>query len=371
MSLGIEFQSVSKQYDAKGKSKPAVDQISFHVEKGSLTTLLGPSGCGKTTTLRMIAGLEAATSGRILIDGIDVTRLGPAERSVSLVFQSYALFPHMSVLDNVAYGPSVSGVSKSVAQERARATLALVGLGGFEARMPSELSGGQQQRVAVARALVLEPSVLLFDEPLSNLDARLRRQMREEIRGLQQRLQLTVAYVTHDQSEALAVSDKIIVMNQGQIAQQGSPRDLYERPQSEFVAGFMGEAALMTAKHRGDRFYLGSLMLPGDVSDLKAYAGGEFGATSAIANGDITLAIRPESWQLRRLDVDSAHSDPGLRGTVKQATYLGGTYEYTVSTELGDIFLTAPLQTASAQVGEAVLLGLSMQGVAVLSQVSS
>jgi iron(III) transport system ATP-binding protein len=248
MTIGVEFQTVSKYYDAKAGSKPAVDAISFQIEKGSLTTLLGPSGCGKTTTLRMIAGLETPSVGRVLIDGQDVTELGPAQRNVSLVFQSYALFPHMTVLENVAYGPSVSGFSKSDAQVKANIALETVGLTGYGLRMPSELSGGQQQRVAVARALVLEPSVLLFDEPLSNLDARLRRQMREEIRGLQQRLKLTVAYVTHDQSEALAVSDKIIVMNQGKIAQQGSPRELYELPNSEFVAGFMGEAALMKAQ---------------------------------------------------------------------------------------------------------------------------
>jgi iron(III) transport system ATP-binding protein len=241
---GFEFQNVSKRYGAASDAPLAVKNISFGVPKGTLTTILGPSGCGKTTTLRMIAGLESPTSGRILIDGEDVTALGAAQRNVSLVFQSYALFPHMTVIENVCYGLRMSGMPLREARDKARQMLETVGLRGLDERMPSELSGGQQQRVAVARALALEPAVLLFDEPLSNLDARLRRSMREEIRALQQRLALTVAYVTHDQSEALAVSDHIIVMDQGVIAQQGTPHELYEAPQSEFVAGFMGEAML-------------------------------------------------------------------------------------------------------------------------------
>ena len=214
MQAGIEFRQVSKRY-GDARSPLVVDAIDLVVPKGTLTTILGPSGCGKTTTLRMIAGLEAPTAGTILIDGQDVTTLGPSERNVSMVFQSYALFPHMNVLDNVGYGLLVTGVSKEERARRARQAMELVGLAGYGERLPSELSGGQQQRVAVARSIVLEPSVLLFDEPLSNLDARLRRSMREEIRSLQQRLRLTVAYVTHDQSEALAVSDQIVVMEAG------------------------------------------------------------------------------------------------------------------------------------------------------------
>jgi iron(III) transport system ATP-binding protein len=318
----------------------------------------------------MIAGLETPSAGRVLIDGQDVTERGPAQRNVSLVFQSYALFPHMSVLENVAYGPSASGLNKMDAQARAKQALATVGLTGYEQRMPSELSGGQQQRVAVARALVLEPSVLLFDEPLSNLDARLRRQMREEIRGLQQRLKLTVAYVTHDQSEALAVSDKIIVMNQGKIAQQGSPRELYERPQSEFVAGFMGEAALMKAQVRAGRLYLGGYLLPEAITAPVAIEQGGPGLrTDEMAwnkeGGEVVLAVRPESWQLNLY----ADTDPntGLRGQVKQATYLGGSYEYTVATDLGDVFLISPLRAAVAKTGDAVVLSLFAQGVAVLA----
>ncbi len=237
-TASIEFRGVSKSYGAVA----AVSDMSFSVASGSLVTLLGPSGCGKTTTLRLIAGLELPSRGAIFIDGEDSTRVPASERNVSMVFQSYALFPHMNVLDNVSYGLSVSGQSKVKTRDRARAALATVGLVDYDERLPAELSGGQQQRVALARALVLEPAVLLFDEPLSNLDTRLRRQMREEIRELQQRLSLTVVYVTHDQAEAMAVSDRIIIMNRGGIAQEGTPRQLYEQPHDLFVAGFMGEA---------------------------------------------------------------------------------------------------------------------------------
>ncbi len=229
------LQNVTKKFG----NFTALPDLSLTVEPGTLVTLLGPSGCGKTTTLRLLAGLEHPTSGRILIGGKDVTMLPANERDVSMVFQSYALFPHMSSLDNVAYGLESSGLKKKEARERAEEGLKLVGLAGMGHRLPAELSGGQQQRVAVARALVLEPQVLLLDEPLSNLDARLRRRVRTEIRELQQRLGFTAVYVTHDQDEALAVSDTIIVMKDGDIAQQGSPRDLYESPASAFIADFM------------------------------------------------------------------------------------------------------------------------------------
>src|SRR5919108_1747327 len=235
----VEFKNVSKRYG----DVTAVDDVSFRIEPGTLATLLGPSGCGKTTTLRLIAGLEMVSAGTITIGARNVTSAPASERDVSMVFQSYALFPHMNVLDNVAYGPTVSG--DRAAKDKAHDKLRMVGLDQFASRMPSELSGGQQQRVAVARALVLEPQVLLFDEPLSNLDAKLRRRVREDIRELQQKLTLTVAYVTHDQQEALAVSDRIIVMADARIGQAGSPRDLYEAPTNLFVADFVGDANLV------------------------------------------------------------------------------------------------------------------------------
>ena len=252
MHHGVEFRNITKRYGLQASAPLVVKGVSFEVPKGTLTTILGPSGCGKTTVLRMIAGLEIPTGGQILMDGKDVTTLGPADRNVSMMFQSYALFPHMNVLENVMYGLKMSGVAREEARVRGSEALKNVGLVGYDERLPSELSGGQQQRVALARALVLEPAVLLFDEPLSNLDARLRREMREEIRSLQQRLNLTVAYVTHDQSEALAVSDQIVVMHAGLIAQAGTPQQLYEHPASEFVAGFMGEAMLFTGTATAD-----------------------------------------------------------------------------------------------------------------------
>jgi len=342
---GIEFKNVGKRYGGE-RSPLVVKGISFTVPKGSLTTILGPSGCGKTTTLRMIAGLETPSSGQILIDGRDVTHLGPTERNVSMVFQSYALFPHMSVLENVSYGLSVSGVKKAEILERAHVAMSAVGLNGYDDRLPSELSGGQQQRVAVARALVLEPSVLLFDEPLSNLDARLRRSMREEIRGLQQRLGLTVAYVTHDQSEALAVSDQIIVMDQGLVAQAGTPSDLYERPCSEFVAGFMGEAMLFP----GQAFADGSVQ----VGTLRLKA------LHPVQPGPIKAAIRPEAWTVGR------PNDGGLKGMIAKKAYLGSIYELTVDTGLGAIFVISSDIAADWKLGESVTLNLPARGISVV-----
>ena len=345
MKPGIEFKNITKAYAKNGPQ--AVKGINFTVPKGTLTTLLGPSGCGKTTTLRMIAGLESATSGQIWIDGADVTTLSAAERNVSLVFQSYALFPHMNIFDNVAYGLAVAGVGPASTKERVEAALSTVGLHGYNARWPGELSGGQQQRVALARALVLEPAVLLFDEPLSNLDARLRRQMRDEIRALQQRLQLTVAYVTHDQSEALAVSDQIIVMRDGCIAQAGTPADLYERPNSEFVAGFMGEALLLPAQ-----------VTAGGIVRLGPLA---WTAPHSIAPGKAQVAVRPEAWQ-----VDDAGALP-LAGLVLKSTYLGGFYEYTVATDIGELFVVCPHVDRQRRVNETVSLGMHRQGVSVLA----
>ena len=324
-NAGIEFRGVSKRYSNAPGAAPAVRDISFKIAAGTLTTLLGPSGCGKTTTLRMIAGLETPSAGQVFIGDRDVTALGPAERNVSMVFQSYALFPHMDVATNVAYGLSVSGVDKREARERAQGAMALVGLVGLDHRLPSELSGGQQQRVALARALVLEPAVLLFDEPLSNLDARLRRSMREEIRALQQRLGLTVAYVTHDQGEALAVSDEIIVMNGGTIAQSGSPDELYEHPTSAFVAGFMGEAMLFDGHWQDERtVQLGRLLVVPRAAALPI---------ERIKGQPTRVAVRPEAWRI------GPAGQGDLAAKVVKAAYLGSTREYSLDTELGVLFV--------------------------------
>ncbi|MBK6295715.1 MAG: ABC transporter ATP-binding protein [Rhodoferax sp.] len=346
MKHGVEFKHITKRYGTDGSAPLVVKGIGFEIAKGTLTTILGPSGCGKTTVLRMIAGLESPTSGQVIMDGQDVTTLGPAERNVSMMFQSYALFPHMNVVENVMYGLKMSGVVKAEALRRAGETLHNVGLVGYDERLPSELSGGQQQRVALARALVLEPAVLLFDEPLSNLDARLRREMREEIRTLQQRLGLTVAYVTHDQSEALAVSDQIVVMQDGLIAQRGSPQDLYERPQSEFVAAFMGEAVLFPGTASADgRVQLGPLLIT---------------PHHAVAAGAVKVAVRPEAWHIQR----DGH---GIAGVLRKSAYLGSFLEYSFETALGPIFVVSPDLTDVLPLGAQVGLTLADHGVSVVS----
>jgi len=240
---GVELKHISKIYrDPKtGKDFYAVHDVDLSIAPGSFVTLLGPSGCGKTTTLRMIAGFESPDEGEIFLGGEPINALTPNKRDTAMVFQSYALFPHYNVFDNVAYGLRLRKVPRAEIQRRVTEILALVELSGMEQRMTNQLSGGQQQRVALARALVVEPGVLLFDEPLSNLDAKLRVQMRTEIRRIQQQLGITAIYVTHDQSEAMSISDKIILMKKGVIAQMGTPTEIYYHPNSEFVADFIGE----------------------------------------------------------------------------------------------------------------------------------
>ncbi len=339
----VRLAGLGKRYGGVVAVKP----LDLVIEGGTLVTLLGPSGCGKTTLLRMIAGLEQASEGAIFIGGRDVTRLSAGERNVSMVFQSYALFPHMTVLENVSYGLISSGQRKRDAMARAEVALDGVGLAGFGARLPSELSGGQQQRVAVARALVLEPDVLLFDEPLSNLDARLRRSMREEIRALQQRLGLTVVYVTHDQAEALAVSDRIVVMRAGEIAQQGSPEALYAQPASVFVATFMGEANHLRApilRIEDDKAVLSlaglTIMLP----------------HQGLAAGEADLMLRPEA--IRFLPAGE-----GVPARITRATYMGGNCEYHAETALGPLFIIRPERSLRHAVGEAVGLGFDPEGI--------
>ena len=345
----VRLQGIGKHYGQVQAVKP----LDLKIEGGTLVTLLGPSGCGKTTLLRMIAGLEQATEGRLFINGRDVTLLPPGERNVSMVFQSYALFPHMSVLENVAYGLVSSGLRRREAHGKAELALETVGLNGFGGRLPSELSGGQQQRVAVARALVLEPEVLLFDEPLSNLDARLRRSMREEIRALQQRLGLTVVYVTHDQSEALAVSDRIVVMRNAEIAQVGTPAELYTQPNSVFVATFMGEAnhvrgLIEACSGSTAQVTLDSLRIA--LPDR------------GLPPGPVDVVIRPEAI---RLLPDSAGA--GLTGSVVRATYMGSHIEYHLSTALGELFVVSPDRMARREPGQTVLLDLDPEGVVLVS----
>ncbi|WP_210494089.1 ABC transporter ATP-binding protein [Microvirga antarctica] len=346
----VEFQSVSKFYGAS----LAVDDVSFTIEKGTLVTLLGPSGCGKTTTLRMIAGLEMSTWGKIIIDGQDVTGVPPTRRDVSMVFQSYALFPHMSVLHNVAYGLRSSGQSRASAEAGAADALGLLGLEHLAQRLPSELSGGQQQRVAVARAIVMRPAVLLFDEPLSNLDAKLRRHVRDEIRSLQQRLNLTVVYVTHDQDEAFAVSDRIIVMDNKRIAQEGAPVELYRAPANRFVAGFLGEANIVRARlTRGDAD-LGRIAVGGSMVLWLPHRNER--------DGEVELAVRPEAISIE----ESGTPENSLPGRIQHSVFLGDRVEYAIETEIGRLFVVDFRTERFLEAGAEVRIGIRQLGAAIL-----
>jgi iron(III) transport system ATP-binding protein len=319
-AIGVTVDRVSKRFthQVKGEVYAARD-VSIDVRPGEFLTLLGPSGCGKTTTLRMIAGFEMPDAGRIAFGGQDVTRMPANQRGIGFVFQNYALFPHLSVAENVAYGLRVREQKEDAIGRAVGEVLALVGLAGYEPQFPAQLSGGEQQRVALARAIVIRPRVLLFDEPLSNLDAKLRVQMRHEIRDLQRRLAITAIYVTHDQEEAMAVSDRIAVMNEGTIVQTGSAEDLYHRPQTRFVAQFIGRANLVDARveHASpNRFVVAALgrsvALPPPPD---AYPGG----------AAVRLLLRPEAVVLAR-----SPGDGGWTGRVASRAFLGEKIEYVV-----------------------------------------
>ncbi len=344
----VRFRNVTKVY---GTDVVAVDNIDMEIEAGKLVTLLGPSGCGKTTTLRMIAGLEMATKGSIHIGDRDVTLLPATDRDVSMVFQSYALFPHMTVMENVSYGLGFSGFDKSETRDRAAQGLDLVGLKEYEDRLPSELSGGQQQRVAVARALVLEPQVLLFDEPLSNLDAKLRRQVREEIREIQQNLGLTVVYVTHDQEEALAVSDEIVVMRNAGIAQIGSPRDLYDAPADRFVADFIGEANIIPCQITS---------IDGDMALIDVDGFPHTLPARGMTVGSASLAVRPTRLML--------NAQTGMNMRVRKATYVGSRMEYTLKAGFGEVFAVSENVDAPLQVDAQITVGLDKNGPVLLPE---
>lgn len=349
-SIAVEFKNVTKVFgDVK-----AVQNLNFSIESGQLVTLLGPSGCGKTTTLRLIAGLEMITEGSVNIGGKDVTKLPATDRDVSMVFQSYALFPHMTVFQNVSYGLSMSRLPKNEVQEKAIAGLEMVGLSGFGNRLPSELSGGQQQRVAVARALVLEPEVLLFDEPLSNLDAKLRRRVREEIRELQQKLELTTVYVTHDQEEALAVSDRIIVMNQAVIAQEGTPRQLYEEPANLFVSDFIGDANIVKAE---------IIKIEGANAEVEIGGIRTKLAHRGLNSGEVNVGIRPQSICLSQSGLENS-----IPGTILKAIYLGGHIEYTVDCILGELFVIDNQVEIKQNLDAAVSITLRTQGVSLIPE---
>lgn len=307
--MSNDFLVLKNVTKAFGKSV-VIDDLDLTIKRGTMVTLLGPSGCGKTTILRLVAGLENPTSGQIFIDGEDVTKSSIQNRDICIVFQSYALFPHMSIGDNVGYGLRMQNVSKEERKQRVKEALELVDLAGFEDRYVDQISGGQQQRVALARALVLKPKVLLFDEPLSNLDANLRRAMREKIRELQQSLGITSLYVTHDQTEAFAVSDEVIVMNKGKIMQKAPAKDLYQRPNSLFLANFMGESSIFPAKLQGNTVNIHGY-------ELVLNNAAQFN----LPDGDCLAGVRPEAVYLHETGTEAQ------RCTIKSAVYMGNHWE--------------------------------------------
>ncbi|MEA5455428.1 ABC transporter ATP-binding protein [Sinomonas sp. JGH33] len=331
---------------------PAVDKLSMEVEEGHLVALLGPSGCGKTTTLRMVAGLMDPTAGSIIVDGKDITQTPVNKRGMGMVFQSYALFPHMDVAQNVAFGLQMRKVPSADQSKRVAAALDMVKLGHLAKRKVRELSGGQQQRIALARALVVEPTLLLLDEPLSNLDAKLRETMRSEIRSIQQRTKATTLFVTHDQDEALDMADRIAVMNGGLIEQYDSPSVIYERPNTHFVADFIGQANFLTAHVVADNGPANGPAEDGGRTSERNYTVdveglGRYGATghAGFVGSTRELVVRPHRL---RVSLEPRVGEAGIAGTIKGVSYTGDTVGFTV--RVGERTLQAQFMTSSAAV---------------------
>nr|WP_245293229.1 ABC transporter ATP-binding protein [Mongoliimonas terrestris] len=309
----LSLQGLTKRYH----DFLAVEAIDLDVAQGEFVALLGPSGCGKTTTLRMIAGLVPTSGGRIVVAGQDLTAVPPHKRDMGLVFQSYALFPHMTIAQNVAFGLEMRRLPRMEIAARVAEAVAMVRLEGREDRRPAQLSGGQQQRVALARALVVRPSILLFDEPLSNLDAKLREEMRSEIREIQQRLGTTALFVTHDQDEALTMSDRIVVMSHGRIEQIGRPEDLYERPATPFVARFVGRTNRFTGNAHGTTIRLGDLAV----------------RAATQRSGPVEVMIRPHRVALAAAGCVPADGLNSVTGIVRRTTYSGDFVQYLVDAD--------------------------------------
>ena len=323
----IALVDVSKRFGTAA----AVDALSLEIGEGEFFSLLGPSGCGKTTTLRMIAGFETPDAGRILLEGTDVTNVPANRRPLNMVFQHYALFPHMSIYDNVAFGLKVKGVPRAEHRARIEELLRIVSLQGYEKRRPRQLSGGQQQRVALARALVNRPAALLLDEPLGALDVKLRKQMQLELKRIQHELGTTFVYVTHDQDEALAMSDRIAVMNRGRVEQLGSPREVYERPTTAFVADFIG--SLNTLQLTIDEL-VGGYCVSRVAENERIVAKVE----QRHAVGDtVRIGVRPEHVQIAPAGAATPHDGSHLTGTIAELVYLGMYTQFHVDTRAGRI----------------------------------
>ena len=358
----LTLEHVSKRFLREGQSAlAAVNDVTLAVEPGELLTLLGPSGCGKTTTLRMIAGFEQPDAGRICIGGEDVTTHAVYRRSIGFVFQNYALFPHLTVFENVAYGLRVRRLPQPAIRARVGQVLDLVGLPGYERRFPNQLSGGEQQRVAVARAVVVEPQLLLFDEPLSNLDAKLRVQMRADLSRLQRQLAITTVYVTHDQEEAMAISDRIAVMRQGELAQVGTAEELYRAPRSAFVAQFIGRVNLVDSR-----------VLARDGGRVAVAL---WGASLSVPGGDgyavdqpLSLVLRPESLTLVGESAKPSDNEAVVGGVVRSRTFLGEKVEYAVEAAgaLLQVVAYDPARRGVVDIGARVAVACDASAVRVL-----
>ena len=337
---GLEIISITKHY---GKEK-VIRDLSLAFTKGEMFCLLGPSGCGKTTVLKIVAGLLEYDGGKVFIEGRDITNLSPQKRSVGLVFQNYALFPNMNVFENVAYGLRRQGISGDKLKRQVEETLAFVHLGGYSNRRVHELSGGEQQRIALARVLVVRPRVLLLDEPLSNLDARLRADIRKEIRRIQRELHLTTVFVTHDQEEAMSLADRIGLMNNGRIEQIGTPREIYDNPTTQFVADFIGRCNFLECEINN-----GSILVLGKRIDIQ-----ERGLPQGTR---VRCAVRPEMIRLE------ASGDLILKGRIQEAIYFGSMVRYQIvldgGSKLQELTAEVPVSHAVSQVGDVV--GIEIQ----------
>ncbi|MGD9941921.1 MAG: ABC transporter ATP-binding protein [Burkholderiaceae bacterium] len=314
----LVLEGLTKRYG----SNTVVDELHLAIGKGEFISLLGPSGCGKTTTLQMIAGFVDPSAGRVRLRGADLTSVPPNRRQLGIVFQSYALFPHYTAAENVAFGLEMRGIPKTERSARVAEALALVGLAGLADRYPRRMSGGQQQRVALARALVINPSVLLLDEPLSNLDAKLREELQAELRAIQRRIGTTTLLVTHDQAEAMALSNRIVVMNEGRVEQVGAPEDVYARPASAFVAGFLGKTNVFTGR-----------ILANDGTSMLIVDGESYPMSGSASQGPVTVQVRPERIRLETC------SGKGLKARVVSRVFQGASWLYNLETRAGPVIV--------------------------------